>query len=104
MVNLPAGNVRGDCTPGAVLARPDIGVAAGFGLAIGGFVDGPRMDDRDVAVAADLDVGRLEPGDRHWPRGLFQELRAIDQRAVRVRAVELGGEDFVEAPDVGFLD
>jgi len=62
------------------------------------------VDDRDVVEQAYVDVVRSEISDRDRPCGLLEEAGAIDQRAVRVGADEVVGEDLVESLNVAVLD
>src|SRR5215831_6284822 len=71
-------DVGGYGEPRAVTPRPHVRVAAGSRLTVGLRVRGPRMDDRDVAYDADLDVDRLQIRDRDRPGRLLQEGVAID--------------------------
>src|SRR5579863_5213568 len=95
-------HMRGNRQPNPALPRPDIGIAAEFGCAIGGLVGGARMDDRRVAKQADYDIARLKPGDRHRDGGLFEEARPVDQRTVGVRAIELGARISSKRPTSQF--
>ena len=64
---------------------------------------GARVNDRDIAKNAHLDVLRREAADRNRSRGLCQELLLVDQRPVRVRAQEILGQDLVEALHIAVL-
>src|SRR3954447_16081840 len=99
-----AGDMRGNASPLAVLARPDVGVAAGALLSVGSRVAGAGVDDRDIAENPDLDVMRRQIRDSDRLRGLGQKAGAVQQRAVRVRATEVGGQDLLEAADIAVLD
>src|SRR5262245_35437898 len=100
MARSGARDVRGDGEPPALAARPDVGVTAGPGAAVRSGERGPRVDDREIAHEAHVDVARFEAPDRDRPRGLDEEGRAIDERAIRIAAEEVLGQDLVEASDV----
>src|SRR4051794_25873345 len=61
------------------------------------------MNECQIAEKADLNILGNQAGDRHRPSGLCQELGSIDQRAVRIRAQKIRGENFVEAAHVTSL-
>src|SRR3954466_82493 len=90
-------DVRGERKPAPSLAHPHVGVAAAALGAVRLGVARARMDDRGVVNNADHYVLGLDVLDRNRLRGLLQEARAIDQRAIWIAAVELVAEDFVEA-------
>jgi hypothetical protein len=96
-------HMRRDCEPSPAPLRPHIGIAAVPLRAVGRLVARPRVDDRDIAEEADADVVDGEAADRHRPRGLCQELLAVDERAVGVGAEEIPGQDLVEAAHVAVL-
>ena len=83
-----ARHMRGDGEPLAAAAGPDIGVAAGALPAVREGIGRPRVDDREIPDQPDVYVARGQVPDRHRLRRLFEEARAVDDRAVRVRAVE----------------
>jgi hypothetical protein len=57
------------------------------------------VNDRKVSHEADVDVVRLEIGDRDRPRRLLQEAFAIDERPVGKRAAKVGCQNRLEALD-----
>src|SRR5690348_6980119 len=96
--------MRRDGEPFAAAAGPDIGVAAGALLAGGRRVAGHAVDDGDVlAEEAYAHVAGDKSGDRHRARGLLEELRLADERAVGIGAQEILGEELVEAAHVALL-
>jgi hypothetical protein len=58
------------------------------------------VNDRKVSHEADVDVVRLEIGDRDGPRRLLQEAFAIDERPVGKRAAKVVRQNRLEALDV----
>src|SRR5215208_196146 len=80
------GDVRRDRQPAAVAARPDISVAARSRRAVGERVARARVDDRDVAQQANVDVIRLQIADRDRSPGLLQEPGTVHERTIRVAA------------------
>lgn len=61
------------------------------------------MDDGGIAKAANQHIMGLQVTDRDRTPGLVQEAGAVDQPAVRTGAVEVAGQDPLEAPDVAAL-
>ena len=57
-----AGDLGRDGEPAPIAARPDVRVAAGPRSAVRPGEGGPRVDDRDVAQEANVDVVFLEVG------------------------------------------
>ena len=62
-------------------------------LADGGPIAGAGVDERDLAEDAHSHVIDGEVTDRDRLRGLFEKGRLVDQRAVRVRAEKIVGEN-----------
>src|SRR5689334_15439156 len=62
------------------------------------------MDDGEVAHQANFDVMRFQVPDRYRNRRLLQKTGAIDQRFVRIGAIKILSEDFIETLYVGILD
>jgi hypothetical protein len=85
------------------MPRPNVRVATTPLVAAGGPVTRAGVDEGDVAEQPDLHVLGDEAADRHRLRGLRQKLRAVYQRAVRVRAKEVIGQKLVEPIHVSTL-
>src|SRR5690348_8522801 len=62
------------------------------------------MDDGEVGHQANFDVMRFQVPDRYRNRRLLQKTGAIDQRFVRIGAIKILSEDFIETLYVGILD
>src|ERR1700736_1732387 len=92
-----------DGEPAPVALRPHVRVAAAACAAVDR-VGGARIDDREMIHDAGEYFLGLEALDRHGLRGLFEESRTVDQRAVRIAAVEFRREDLVEALHVAVLN
>src|SRR5262249_16007714 len=89
--------------PGAVAARPVIGVTAPALLAVGrAGVEAP-MDDREITQQADSHVLGHEPADRHRLRRQLEKLGLVEQRAVRNRAHEVVGQNLLEKLHITLL-
>src|SRR3954468_16133762 len=89
--------------PSPVLFGPAVGVAACCGLAVGHRVARAGMDDGEVAHDANLDLAGFEISDGNRYGGLLQEARAVDQRLVRIAAVEIRRQDFLETLHIAIL-
>src|SRR5262245_8960997 len=82
--------------PGAVAARPVIGVTAPALLAVGRAGVKARMDDREITQQADSHVLGHKPADRHRLRRQLEKLGLVEQRAVRIRDHEVVGQNLLE--------
>src|SRR6185437_989477 len=89
--------------PFPALPGPAIGVGAVGLLPVGGGVAGAAMDNRKIAEDADFDLVGDQIFDRHRHGGLLEEASAIDQRFVRIGAVEILRQNLVEPLDVAIL-
>src|SRR3954451_20046746 len=89
--------------PGAVAARPVVGVTAPARLAVGrAGVEAP-MDDREIAQQADSHVLGHEPAERHRLRRQPEKLGLVEQRAVWSRHHEVVGQNLLETLHIPLL-
>src|SRR4051794_39970338 len=95
--------VCGYGNPGAVAARPVIGVTAPARLAVGRARVEARMDDREITQQSDSHILDHKPADRHRLRRQLEKLGLVEQRAVRSRHHEVVGQNLLETLHIPVL-
>src|SRR5690606_34125748 len=93
-----------DAGPPLALPAPDVRVAAASRLAVRPGEGGARMNEGEVAQEADAHVLLAQLAYRRATADLGEELRAIEQRAIRVHVHEVGREVLLEPCGAGFVD
>src|SRR5262245_1368537 len=95
-----ARDLRGDRNPASISPRPCVGIAALSRPPVRRSEGRSRVNQREIAQQAHVDIVRLQLRDLGRRGNMREELLAIDLRSVRQRTEKVVGEELSESSGI----